>query len=393
MVIRMRLGKKLIVVAVLALTAGIAFASPLVILPLNVKPFPNVPQGRKADFSVDIVYASFGAYGNPSNQSLGIGPYVHNETGGINETESYQPDQTYMVVLNVTNLSGVEASISEVGFAGAQEIRIVPSALGGFSFSTGAGPGVDFGGVVKGVWLDDKWLNVTWIPDKDYPDNLMRIVTPSHSTETAVPELPVNAADEGIWIEGVPIAEYYNSTALTSTSIYINGSWVDVTGRVRPDPEQPTVMATDTMVNQILPFSGEHYRNIGNATIGPTTTMPSWATYNGNGPTSIWPLKTDGFNNTWAPHQSRLIVLNGTLEGNAGILPAGNITLYATASTYVNDWLVNGTYYDTITTSSWLNQVQMENTANGYLYNTVLSDNQQFQLDKYGVEAFIEPKS
>ena len=191
-----------------------------------------------------------------------------------------------MVVLNVTNLSDIEASISEVGFAAAQDIRIIPSALGGFSFSTGAGPGVDFGGVVKGVWLDNKWLNVTWIPGTDYPDNLMRIVTPSHSTETAVPELPANAAEEGTWIEGVPIAEYYNSTALTSTSIYINGSWVDVTGRVRADPEQPTVMATDTLVNQILPFSGEHYRNIGNATIGPTTAMPSWATYNGNGPTS-----------------------------------------------------------------------------------------------------------
>jgi hypothetical protein len=279
-----------------------------------------------------------------------------------------------------------------VGFAAAHDIRIIPSALGGFSFSAGEGPGVDFGGVVKGVWLDNKWLNVTWIPGTDYPFNLIRIVTPSHSTETAVPELPANATEEGTWVEGVPIAEYYNSTALKSTSLYINGSWVDVTGTVRADPEQPTVMAANTLVNQILPFSGKHYRNIGNATLGPTTEMPSWQTYNGNGPTIQWPSKADGFNSTWAPHQSRLIVLNGTLEGNAGILETGNITLYATASTYVNDWLVNGTYYDTITTSTWLNQVQL-NTANGYLYNTVLSENQQFQLDQYGVEAFIEPSS
>jgi hypothetical protein len=221
----------------------------------------------------------------------------------------------------------------------------------------------------------------------------MRIVTPSHSTETTIPELPADAAGEGTWIEGVPIAEYYSNTALISTSIYINGSWVDVTGRVRADPEQPTVMATDTIVNQILPFSGEHYRNIGNASLGPANTMPSWETYNGNGPTSIWPSKTDGFNSTWAPHQSRLIVLNSTLEGNRGILETRNIKLYAAASTYVNDWLVNGTYYDTITTSTWLNQVQMENTANGYLYNTVLGKNQHFQFDEYGVEAFVEPGS
>jgi hypothetical protein len=387
----MSFGKKLIIGAVLALMAGIAFASPLAILPLNVKPFPNVPQGRKADFSVDIVYASFGVYENLDNQSLGTTPHGYNETGGISETEPYQPGQTYMVVLNVTNLSDIDASISEVGFAAAHDIRIIPSALGGFSFSTGEGPGVDFGGVVKGVWLDNKWLNITWIPDTDYPFNLMRIVTPDHNTETAVPELPANATEEGTWIEGVPIAEYYSNTALISTSIYINGSWVDVTGRIRADPEQPTVMATNTLVNQILPFSGEHYRNIGNATLGPATTMPSWETYNGNGPTTQWPSRADGFNSTWAPHQSRLIVLNGTLEGNAGILETGNIALYATASTYVNDWLVNGTYYDTITTSTWLNQVQLENTANGYLYNTVLSDNQKFQLDQYGVEAFIEP--
>jgi len=382
----------MILIAVLALTAGIVFASPLVILPLNVKPFPNVPQGRKADFSVDIVYAIFGVPGNLDNQSLGNGTSVINGTI-INETEPYQPGQTYMVVLNVTNLSDIKANISEVGFAAAHDIRIVRSALGGFSFSAGAYPGVDFGGVVKGVWLDNKWLNVTWIPGTDYPDNLIRIVTPSHSTETTIPTLSADAAEEGTWIEGVPIAEYYNSTALISTSLYINGSWVDVTGRVRADPEQPTVMATNTMANQILPFSGEHYRNIGNASVGPATAMPSWETYNGNGPTSIWPSKADGFDSTWAPHQSRLIVLNGTIEGSAGILEAGNIKLYAKASTYVNDWLVNGTYYDTITTSTWLNQVQLENTASGYLYNTVLGENQQFQFDQYGVEAFVEPRS
>jgi hypothetical protein len=389
----MNFGTKLIVVAVLALIAGIGFASPLLILQPYVKPFPKVPEGRKADFSVDIVYANFGVQESLGNQSLGIAPYEYNETNGINETEPYQPSQTYMVVLNVTNLSNIEASISEVGFAAAQDIRIIPSALGGFSFSTGGGPGVDFGGVVKGVWLDNKWLNVTWIPGTDYPFNLMRIITPSHSTTTSTPELPTNATEEGTWIEGVPIAEYYDSTALTSTSLYINGSWVDVTGRVRADPEQPTVMATNTLVNQILPFSGQHYRNVGNATIGPTTEMPSWQMYNGNGPTYQWPSKTDGFNNTWAPHQSRLIVLNGTLGANTVTLETGNITLYATASTYVNDWLVNGTYYNTITTATWLSQVPMENTSNGYVYDTVLGENQTFKPDQYGVEVFIEPKS
>jgi hypothetical protein len=380
-------GKKLIVVAVLALMAGIAFASPLVILPLNVKPFPKVQEGPKAEFSVKIVYASFGVPGNPSNQSSSSEPYKSNET------EPYQPSDTYTVVLNVTNLSDIEAKISEVGFAAAEDVKIVSSGLGGFSFASGGGPGVDFGGVVKGVWLDNGWLNVTWIPGTDYPFNLMRIVTPSHSTLATIPELPANATEEGTWIEGVPIAEYYNSTAMTSTSIYVNGSWVDVTGRVRADPEQPMLMATGTLVDQTLPFSGRHYRNVGNASLGPVTEMPSWETYNGNGPTYQWPSRAEGFNNTWAPHESRLILLNGTLGVNAGISETGNITLYATASTYVNDWLVNGTYYNTVTTETWLSRVQMENTPYGCVYDTVLGENQTFKPDEYGVEVFIEPRS
>jgi hypothetical protein len=386
---------KLIVVAVVALTGGIAFASPLIILPLNVKPFPKVPEGPKANFSVGIIYAYFSFQGNPNNQSSSTAPYQSNETVPYqsNDTMPYQSGATYTVVLNVTNLSDIEAKVSEVGFAAAQDIKIIPSALGGFSFANGEGPGVDFGSVVKGIWLDDKWLNITWIPGTDYPFNLMRIITPSHSTAASIPELPANATEEGTWIEGVPIAEYYSSTAMISTSIYINGSWVDVTGRVRADPEQPMVMATNTLVNQILPFSGQHYRNVGNATVGPTTEMPSWETYNGNGPTYQWPSKTDDFNNTWAPHQSRLILLNGTLGLNTGISETGNITLYATASTYVNDWLVNGTYYDTITTATWLNSVQMKSTPNGYVYDTVLGENQTFKPDQYGVEVFIKPRS
>jgi hypothetical protein len=59
----------------------------------------------------------------------------------------------------------------------------------------------------------------------------------------------------------------------------------------------------------------------------------------------------------------------------------------------VNDWLVNGIYYNTITTATWLSQVPMENTSNGYVYDTVLGENQTFKPDQYGVEVFIEPKS
>ena len=377
----MNLGTKLIVVAVLALLAGSAFASPLLIFQSNVKPFPRVPEGRKADFSVALVYASFNVQENASTQSSGDSPWSN---------------ATYMVVLNITNLSEIEAKIASVGFAAAQHIAVVPSALGGYSFARTEGSGGSSGGVVEGVWLDDEWINVTWIPDTDYPYNLFRVLTPDPNTTTIVPDLPANASEEGTWMEGVPITEYHNSTAIRSTSLYINGSWVDVTGRVRASPEQPLIMATSTLVDEIMPFEGEHYRNAGNASVGPITEMPSWQMYGDCGPTYQWP-KTDGFNNTWGPHQSRLIVLTGTqdLGVNLGIpgLSTGRITLYATASTYVNDWLVNGTYYDTLSTATWLNKVQLENAANGYLYNTVLGENQEFLPDQYGIEVFVEPRN
>ena len=49
---------KLIAVAVLALLSGTAFAAPMLIVPLDVKPYPHVNEGPKADFSIDILYAN-----------------------------------------------------------------------------------------------------------------------------------------------------------------------------------------------------------------------------------------------------------------------------------------------------------------------------------------------
>jgi hypothetical protein len=46
---------KLIAVAVLALLSGTAFAAPMLVVPLDVKPYPHVPEGPKADFSVELV--------------------------------------------------------------------------------------------------------------------------------------------------------------------------------------------------------------------------------------------------------------------------------------------------------------------------------------------------
>ena len=100
---------KLIAVAALALMVGTVFAAPLLIAPTNVLPFPQVPEGPKADFSVNVVYANF----NPVTwqyQSTDI-----NSAGISSPGPTFQAvNITYNVVLNVTNLSNQPATVSNL---------------------------------------------------------------------------------------------------------------------------------------------------------------------------------------------------------------------------------------------------------------------------------------
>jgi hypothetical protein len=93
---KMKFGIKLIIIAVLALTVGIAFASPLLYENLVVKPFPRIPEGPKADFRVDVVYANFSVQEHASTKSSG---------------DTSLSIVTYDVVLNVTNLSDLQAIV------------------------------------------------------------------------------------------------------------------------------------------------------------------------------------------------------------------------------------------------------------------------------------------
>ena len=392
----MKMGAKILIAAIISLSMGVAFASPLLISEI-AKPFPVVPEGPKADISAEIVYANFSIVEGTITETIGADtPFNHTQTYPYTNV-------TYMVVLNITNLSDLEAKISEVSFTASENISVVSSALGGFSFERAGGPGANFGGVVKGIWLDDKWLNVTWIPGTEYPLSLFRIMTAQHQVSPSVPSLPYNATETGTWIEGVPIAEYYGSDSLERTQIYINGAWVDVTGRVRVDNAQPTVMATHTLANRVQNFGGLIYRNVGNTSIGPVTELPSWKMYNGNGPSFRW-INTTGFSNVWAPHQSRLIMLTSTvmhvytkdtqrlsLDSAIDSLKAGTINLYASASSYITNWLVEGTYYNTVSTATYLQQVNVKDTGNGYVY-TALAENQVFQPDQNRIEVFITQK-
>ena len=383
----MKFGVKLIIIAVLALTVGVAFASPLLYENLVVKPFPRIPEGPKADFSVDVVYANFNVQEHASAKSSGDIPLSI---------------VTYDVVLNVTNLSDLQAIVGRLDLTAAEEVTFVPSIVGGFSVSAGGGrSGGGGNGFVEGVWLDDKWLNVTWLPDGNWP-----IFSPSRNQNvtTVIPDLPPNAAQEGVWIEGVHVWQMYNLTKTDTdtainmaTYIFINGTWVDVTGRVRVDNKQSYVMATNALLHEMRNFESETYGSYRNVTDFEEAMAKMPDSYPNFGWTYTW-AREGGFNNYWEPHESRLIRLTGTREVgvNAGLesLAEGKIMLYAGVSNYLKERReVNGVYLNTFSTATELKQVQVEKTANGYLYNTILGENQIFQPDQYGVEVFIKPRS
>jgi hypothetical protein len=382
----MKFGVKLIIIASLALTVGVAFASPLLYENLVVRPFRRIPQGPTADFGVDIVYANFKVH-EPS------------DAGAL-------PQVSYQVILNITNQADIAAKLGVVNFAAAQNITLLKGALEGATASSlgGGNGGGHFGTVIEGILLDDEWLNVTWIPGV-YPDGLDEVMTDNPwgsgdtvrflgAMPTVIPSLPANASETGYWMEGVPIKQYHFFNSIASTlqlwdTIYVNGTWVNVTGRIRIEHPVISVLEFGTIIQATTYF---HPRNAAfNVTqsskenVGPIVTSV------------VWSGENDEFNSTWAPQQSRLIVLTGTVTvGSIDLLngfKAGKLNIYAAAINYIYDKPVNGTFYNTSTFTTQLRAISREKTADGYLYNAILGENQTFQTDKYGVEVFIKPRS
>ena len=145
------------------------------------------------------------------------------------------------------------------------------------------------------------------------PDNI-KAYSADHSLNGTIPALPANASATGIWIGGVPITEYYDDYGNPLiTEMYINGAWVDVTGKVTVDNTQPMITMTNPLVNQVMSVAPQPYENI-NSSLGAITTLPTWGDW-GSGQAYgwfPWNWNQNGFNNTWAPHESRLIMFNDT---------------------------------------------------------------------------------
>ena len=371
---------KLIVVAVLALLAGTAFAAPMLVV--DVRPFPRIPEGPKANFEIDIVYANF----------------------NVIKVNATNREVAYTVVANITNLSDKVGYLYETGFAAAQHLVQSDSALGGmyldryFDGLHDVTP--DRGGLVDGIYLDGVWLNKTWIPGTDYgtdyPD-LRSVMNEEYDAEhtalSAVPALPENASETGIWIEGVPIAEYYGGTGITATHIYVNGSWVDVTGRVQPHNPQPFLLSSNSIADLKLTPCVGIYANVAHT----VTTFPSMGWQRGMWHSSQY-IGGRGFDRSWLPYQSRLIVFNGTValtsdEFNnrvAGVLENGAIDICGSVTSYINDIPIDDTFTDTAYTATAIKTVTLQKTPEGYLYNAILAPDQHFQVAQDGVEVYIK---
>jgi len=396
----MRTRFKLLLAAAVLLCIGVAVASPTFLFQDTGvmdydagwfdHPQLGTLEGPKADFSVEPVYAQFKIIGDYSNLN------VTNQRFIID----------YKIVLNVTNLSDREAEITHADFAAAEEIKITPAIIADVLFSrAGETATGSCGCLVEGVWLDEQWVDSTWLPGKDYPDNLFREMNRDHNLTTTISGLPPNATEDGTWVNAVPIAQYRNVSGVAAVHMYINGAWIDVTGRVRADPEQPFLHGSNTLIGSATTFSVErypvNYENIDsfNSTM---TGIPSqfWKMAGDNAMSYRWAYGMEGnrgFDCTWQPQQSRLVMLDSssTVFSTSGFdaLESGEITLYVAVANYVSNPPVNGVYFDNSLTAFWIKTIRLEYTPDGYIYNNILSPDETFQTDVSGLEAFVVPKS
>jgi hypothetical protein len=424
----MKKSLSIVLIAVLAFGIGIAYASPMLIP--NIELYPQVIEGPKAVFNVDVVYAKFN-----TTEYQTTNPF-YNEQGQIDHYETYSgTNVNSYVVLNITNTADTPATLYDLKFAGAQNVTVKDSIVGGSIYDDGfratnpLGSYKIFGGVVNGVYLDGEWVNVTWVPTLYIPDTSGSIseigfpyslgiisaaswhqgiisgpltpenvaaFTEDHTLNATIPKAPDNASQTGTWFEGVPISEYYSPSGTPLiTEMYINGAWVDVTGRVTSDNPQPLITTSNTLVTAGLSLGAQPYQNL-NASAGQVTFFPTWGDW-GTGialPWLPWDWNKQGFNNTFAPHESRLMLINITLAPNSLVaLESGKIALYASASNYVINEPTNGTYLNTASTTTTIKQVTLQPTPDGYLYNTILSDNQTFQQGNSKLEVTVAQRT
>ena len=110
----MKIGTNLILLGILSMLIGSAFASPLLISELEIRPGPlQRPEGPKAEFSVNAVYVNFSIQDNTNITA----PEWYPEHLPWN-----QSGISYFVVFNITNHSNMTAMVRLSYLSVAKEI-------------------------------------------------------------------------------------------------------------------------------------------------------------------------------------------------------------------------------------------------------------------------------
>ncbi len=195
---------------------------------------------------------------------------------------------------------------------------------------------------------------------------------------------------EGYWMEGVQIVDKrvggMLTGILTNTYMNMNGTWVDVTGRINVTRREEPDISKAVSVSDVF-FSEMKF-----LIPGSTSGMEDWIL------ADITTNVPSDFNNRWAPHQSRLIVIINNRKIISELFEPSKLERLKTEPIYFKirtHRRLNGTLgiYDSSSFSTEIKSVQMEITEDGYVYNTILSDDQMFVMDSFGAEVFIEPRN
>jgi hypothetical protein len=358
----MKIGTNLILLGILSMLVGTAFASPLLISELDIRPYSEpLPKGPTADIDVNVVYVNF----------------------SVGDTGERLTDISYFVVLNITNNSDEWAVVNMAQFSAAQNITKGMSSASPFF---GENSTSSLGWEAKGAWVDGEWYNLTWVP---FPCFYL------YGEAIGTDEL---MDGEGYWMEGVQLKDKAVGGTVTNMYMNMNGTWVDVTGRIEWLDDNGNVVdinpeRLDTHTSTVVTGSGSFFGEMklfgagGNSTDDEEVPISIISTH----------APTD-FNNLWAPHQSRLIALSADRKILNMFLRADKlerlktepITFRGSVHSYLKETVG---VYDSWAVDDEIKQVQLEITEDGYLYNAILSDDQMFVMDSFDVEVFIEPRN
>jgi hypothetical protein len=372
----MKIGTNLLLIGILSMLIGTAFASPLLITELGeIRPYKEpLPIGPTADVSASIVYANF---------SVGDTSVVYNR----NVT-----DLSYFVVLNITNNSDEWAVVKQVNFDAAEKIT---QGISSDSQFFGEDWTSSSGWEAEGAWVDGEWYNVTWVPNGNFWINCLSLIY-GEEIRGDVPTV-----GEGYWMEGVQIVDKRVGGTLTNTYMNMNGTWVDVTGRIEvtrmEEPDMSKAVSVSGTFFSEMKILGRGSVGSNKAVVispdGEVTEISDAEIIHAEITTNV----TEGFSNLWAPHQSRLIAISTNRRIVSELVEPSRLELLETGPISLRVRVhhrLNGTLgvCESSSFSDEIKQVQLELTEDGYLYNIVLAEDQMFVMDSFGVEVFIEPR-